>query len=245
MRSLFAAIGFLTVVPVPVSTQGGSFGRAASWFPIVGALVGLVLAGVDWCGRMWWDPYVAAALMIGVGIVLTGGLHIDGLMDTADALFSRASRERMLEIMRDPHSGALGVATGVSALLLKFTLFAQLAGAEHWRLLVASPAVGRVAIVSALVLFPYARSAGTGASFAADTRGTHALAAVLMGAAISVGLLGWRGVALVGVTLVIALLSAVHVSRRLGGLTGDVYGAINEIAEVAALLGGALLIGRA
>jgi adenosylcobinamide-GDP ribazoletransferase len=244
MRGLLTAIGFLTVMPVPASAQSGSFGRSAAWFPVVGALIGLALAGVDWCGRALWDPYVAAALMIGVGIAFTGGLHIDGLMDTADALFSRRSRERMLEIMRDPRSGALGIAAGISVLALKFAAYAHLAGGEHWRVVVAAPVVGRLAVVIALAVFPYAREAGTGASFAAQTRWGHAIAALLLAAAISYGVLGWHGLVLVGGGLVVALLGGLYVTGRLGGLTGDVYGAINELAEIVALLGGAALISR-
>ncbi len=242
MRSLLTAVGFLTIAPAPFGAQGRSFGRAAAWFPVVGALVGLTLAGVDWCGRALWDSYVAAALMIAAGVVLTGGLHIDGLMDTADALFSRKSPARMLEIMRDSRSGALGVAAGVSVLALKFAAYGHLTGHEHWRVLVAASAAGRLAMVAALAAFPYARESGTGASFAAETRLRHAGVALIFAVAICAGLLRWRGAALVGVAVAVGLLAGMYVARRLGGLTGDVYGAINEVTEVAVLLtGGALL----
>lgn len=236
MRGLLTALGFLTVVPVPSGAQTASFGRAAAWFPVVGALIGLVLAGIGWCGYAWWDPYVAAALIIGGSIVLTGGLHLDGLMDTADALFSRASPQRMLEIMHDARAGALGVAAGVSLLALKFAALGHLAALGRWRAIAAAPAVGRLAIVLAIAVFPYARQTGTGAGFAAETRWPHATSALLLALALCFGLLGSGGVVLVGSGIVVALLAGACAARRLGGLTGDVYGAINELTEVAALL---------
>lgn len=245
MRGLLTALGFLTIVPVPASVQTGSFGRAAVWFPVVGALIGLVLAGIGWCGHALWDAYVAAALMLGAGIVLTGGLHIDGLMDTADAFFSHKSPERMLEIMRDARSGALGVAAGVSLLALKFAALGHLAGGQQWRVIAAAPAVGRLAIVLAVAVFPYARETGTGAKFALETRWQHATLAVLLAMALCFWLLGWSGTVLVGAGIVVALLAGAYGTRRLGGLTGDVYGAINELSEVAALLIGSITLAAA
>ncbi|MFB3879926.1 MAG: adenosylcobinamide-GDP ribazoletransferase [Armatimonadota bacterium] len=240
MKELLTAIGFLTIAPVPSSAHGGSLGRAVVWFPAVGALVGLALAGADWCGRTLWDPYVAAALMIAAGIVLTGGLHIDGLMDTADALFSRKSPERMLEIMRDARAGALGVAAGVAVLALKLAAFGHLAGEQHWRVIAITPVAGRLAIVVALGVFPYARESGTGAAFAAETRWGRAVTALAVAMVISFALLSLTGVVLVSAGIVVALLIGAYMSRRLGGLTGDVYGAINEVTEVVVLLAGGL-----
>lgn len=244
MRGLLSAIGFLTVVPVGrrCEPKEGEWGRAVVWFPVVGLLIGLVLAGVDWCGRSLWDAHVAAALVVGTAVVVTGGLHLDGLMDTADGLFSWQSRERMLEIMRDPRSGALGVAAGATALLVKFACLGHLAGAEHWRVIAAAPVMGRVAMVSAVALFPYARESGTGARFAAEVGVRHAVGAMIFGAALAVGLLRLEGLAVFGAALALAVVCGAYVGRRVGGLTGDVYGAVNEVVEVLALLAGALVL---
>jgi adenosylcobinamide-GDP ribazoletransferase len=245
MRALATAIGFLTAVPIGArrDLREGDFGRASVWFPAVGLLVGLLLAAVDWCGRAVWDPTVAAALVIGAAVVVTGGLHIDGLMDTADAFFSRASRERMLEIMRDPRSGALGVAAGVCVLLTKFAAYAHLAGGEHWRVIAAAPALGRLAMVIAVGAFPYARESGTGARIAAEVGMRHVIGALLVGTAIAVGLLSVGGLLMFAMALALAVACGGYARRRLGGLTGDVYGAINEVVEVAVLLVGAVALG--
>ncbi len=245
MRGLATAIGFLTAVPIGVRgvLREGDFGRASVWFPVVGLLVGLMLAGVDWCGRAVWDPMVAAALVIGAAVVVTGGLHIDGLMDTADAFFSRASRERMLEIMRDPRSGALGVTAGVCLLLAKFAAYAHLVGGEHWRVIAAAPALGRLAMVIAVGAFPYARESGTGARIAAEVGKRQVIGALALGAAIAVGLLSVGGLLVFAMALALAVAGGAYARRRLGGLTGDVYGAVNEVVEVVVLLVGAVALG--
>jgi adenosylcobinamide-GDP ribazoletransferase len=243
MRGLLTAVSFLSVLPVPYrELRPGDLGRAAVWFPAVGLVIGAALAGVDWAGRALWDPQVAAALVVGAALLLTGGLHMDGLMDTADAFFSRKDPARMLEIMRDSRAGALGVASGIVVLLTKFAAFAHLAGPGHWRTIVLVPVMGRLAMVVATALFGSARSLGLGASFAAETRPAHALLAVLVGAAAALVLLGWRGVLMVPLAVALSLSIGAYCQRRLGGLTGDIYGAVNETVEVAVLLAAPLVV---
>jgi len=245
MRGLLTAIRFLTVVPVGgAHLREGDMGRASGWFPVVGLLVGMVLAGIDWYGRAVWDANVGAALVIAGGIILTGGLHIDGLMDTADAFFSGAGRERMLEIMRDARSGALGVAAGACLLLAKFAAYGQLEGPSHWRAIAAAPAVGRMGIVVGVAAFRYARAAGTGARFAAEVGKRHMLGAMVLCAAMCVGLLGWIGLGVFGLGAALAVAGGAYASRKLGGMTGDVYGAVNEVVELAALLAGGVVLRR-
>jgi adenosylcobinamide-GDP ribazoletransferase len=243
MRGLLTAVSFLSVLPVPYrELRPGDLGRAAAWFPAVGIIVGATLAGVDWAGRALWDPAVAAALVVGAALLLTGGLHIDGLMDTADAFFSRKDPARMLEIMRDSRAGALGVASGIVALLIKFAAFAHLAGPGHWRAIVLVPVMGRLAMVVATALFGSARPLGLGASFAGETRAPHALLALLVAAAAALALLGWRGMLLVPLAMLLSVLIGAYWQRRLGGLTGDIYGTVNEIVEVAVLLAAPLVV---
>jgi len=246
MRGLATAIGFLTVLPVgsPPGPKEADLGRSVAWFPLVGGILGLMLAGLDWCGRKGWDPCVAAALMLGAGVVVTGGLHVDGLMDTADAFFSRQPPKRMLEIMRDARSGALGVAAGVCVLAAKLAAYAHLEGTDHWRVVTAAPVAGRLAIVIAVVAFPYAREAGIGSAFATETGIGRAVAATVMAAGILSALLGWAGLAVLAMAVGAAAAGGAYVRRRLGGLTGDVYGAVNEVVEVGALLLGALCLRR-
>jgi len=166
MISLAVAFGFLTVLPVPASTWSAPtpFGRAFSWFPLVGLVLGgiLVLAALVVAALV--PALVAAALLLLFGVLLTGGLHLDGLMDTCDGVFCVRSPEERLVIMRDSHTGAFGVLGAVCLLLVKFAaLSALLAGDQQLLLdaLLLAPMLSRWAMVLAALCFPYGRSGET------------------------------------------------------------------------------------
>ena len=238
-----AAVRFLSVLPVPGRTQLFEKDEApprlvvgVAYFP----LVGLLLAGLLWSFVLLLAPrlpqLVLAALLVVALVMLTGGLHLDGLMDSCDGLFGGGTRERRLEIMRDSRVGSFGALGAVCILLLKFALFAGVSGhALPLALLVALPSA-RWAMVLALRVFPSARPTGLGAAFhrAVTTEGVVlagivSLAIVLV-AGQSIGFIVW-----VSVT-VTALVLGLWITRSIGGLTGDSYGAIAEVVEVVALL---------
>ena len=237
------AVGFLTAVPLPGrrGLRAGELGMAVAWFPVVGILVGLVGAGVDWAARAaWGDAHLAAACVLVAWLGLTGGLHVDGFMDTADAYFSHRDAQGMMEVMRDSRAGALGVAAGVALLLIKFAALAALAPGTRWAAITLAPGAARAGLALGIVRFPYARSQGMGAGFATEGRARHALLAIALAAGGAALLLGWWGLGALGTALTVAWLCGAYWRRRLGGVTGDVYGAMNEAAELAALL---LLLG--
>src|SRR6266516_337372 len=238
-----AAVRFLSLLPVPGSTQLFNKDEVAprlvvgcEYFPLVGLLLALLL----WLLVLILAPLVPqlvlAALLVVMLVVLTGGIHLDGLMDSCDGLFGDSSRERKLEIMRDSRVGSFGVLGAICILLLKFALFASLrVHALPLALLIALPS-SRWAMVLALRVFPGARPTGLGAAFhqAVTTErlllaGTIALAIVLFTGQF-IGLIVWLAGTVT--TLILGLL----ITRSLGGLTGDSYGAIEEVAEVVALL---------
>jgi adenosylcobinamide-GDP ribazoletransferase len=240
---LVAAVRFLSVLPVPGRTQLFEQAEAAPRL-VVGAayfpLVGLLLACLLWLLMLLLTPLVpqlalAALLVVGL-VILTGGLHLDGLMDTCDGLLGGSTRERKLEIMRDSHVGSFGVLGGICILLLKFALFASVnIHGLPLALLLALPSA-RWAMLLALRVFPSARSTGLGAAYhqAVTTEGVLlaaiiALAIVLVTGQL-IGLIVW-----VTVTMV-ALVLGFWITRSIGGLTGDSYGAIAEVVEVLALL---------
>jgi adenosylcobinamide-GDP ribazoletransferase len=182
-------------------------------------------------------PQLALAGLLVVALVLlTGGLHVDGLMDTCDGLFGGATRERKLEIMRDSRVGSFGVLAGACVLLLKFAFFASLR--EHslpLALLVILPSA-RWAMVLALCIFPSARSTGLGAAFhQAVTTERLVLASIV---ALTIVLIAgqWIGLIVWATTSATTLMLGFWITRNLGGLTGDSYGAIEEVVEVVALL---------
>src|SRR6266446_2229245 len=238
-----AAVQFLSVLPVPGSTQLFDKDKVTAglvigceYFPLVGLLLALLL----WLLVLIFAPLVPqlvlAALLVAALVILTGGLHLDGLMDSCDGLFGGSTRERKLEIMRDSRVGSFGVLGGACVLLLKFALFASLrVHALPLALLVALPSA-RWAMVLALRIFPSARPTGLGAAFhqAVTTvrlviTGIVALAIVLV-AGQFIGLIVWMTVT--AATLILGFC----ITRSIGGLTGDSYGAIAEVMEVVALL---------
>ena len=241
-RAAAAAVCFLTRIPLGRWLVLGpdDVARGAAFFPIIGAgigaLAGLVATSLD--SRL--SAMLAAALAVALDALLTGAIHLDGLADTADGLGAR-SRERALEIMREPTIGAFGaIAIGVD-LLLKTTAIAAIAGGSHPVLaLTAVFALGRAGPVALAWALPYARPSG--GSGLALTGAAAAWPAI--GLAIAVGgtvaLLGVRGLwLLLGAALGTALIGIIA-WWRLGGVTGDVLGSAVETATVFALLAAAL-----
>jgi len=238
-----AAVRFLSLLPVPGSTQLLDKDESAphilvgcEYYPVVGLLLALLL----WLLTLMLTPLVPqlvqAALLVASLVILTGGIHLDGLMDTCDGLFGGITRERKLEIMRDSRIGSFGVLAGICILLLKFALFTSLrTQGLPLALLITLPSA-RWAIVVALRVFPSARTTGLGAAFhrVITTKrllvtGIISLIIVLVAGQLP-GLLVWITVT------VTSLLLGFWMTQSIGGLTGDTYGAIEEVAEEVALL---------
>ena len=231
----------MTVFPAMghrIPAQGEISGSRA-YYPAVGLLLGLLLVGVERGAREAFPEYLTAALLLTVLVVVNRGLHIDGLMDSSDGLFGGGTRERRLEIMQDSRVGSFAVAGAACVLLLKYGALVSLltitdAGKE-WVLLL-FPMLSRWAMVVNLGAFPYVRRNGLGSPFhqgkavlpTSFAAATAILAAVLLGSVGGAGLL-------VGVSLLAWLLGR-GMAAMLGGLTGDTYGATNELAEAATLI---------
>lgn len=235
--SLLAAIGFLTVLPVPARwrTEPRHLARSVRWFPLVGAVVGLLLAGLDALLGLVLSGPVRDALVVVALLVLSGALHLDGLMDTCDGVFAQVPPERRLEIMRDSHVGSFGVAAGGLALLGKYAALASLGATPRWAALLAMAVLGRWAMALAIGSFPAGRPEGLG-RLVKDATGPADLAfAALWAAVILAATLRAPGLLLFLAVSALAWLLGRLLSASLPGLTGDTYGALNELAELAAL----------
>lgn len=237
-----AALQFLTRVPVPPGAY--TLESSIVWLPVVGLLLGALLAAAD-LGLRWLglSALLNSTLLVLALLGLTGALHADGLMDTCDAVFSHATPERRLEIMRDPHVGAFGVVGLVGIVALKIAALDSLGGNARTGLLILAPTLGRWSIVLLATMFPYGRVAGLGAPLkAAATPAALALASVLpVLAGVFLGPLGLA----VGVVVVLAALGIGRwLLRLLPGLTGDCYGAVCEVVEALAWLTGAIALPR-
>jgi adenosylcobinamide-GDP ribazoletransferase len=254
MISLAVAFGFLTVLPVPANTWTSPtpFGRAFTWFPLVGLVLGGILAAAALGLATLLPVSVVAALLLAGCVLLTGGLHLDGLMDTCDGVFCVRSPEERLAIMRDSHAGAFGVLGAVCLLLIKFAALSALLAGDRRQLLgglLLAPMLSRWAMVLAAVCFPYGRTGDTlGSSFHRTVQPVQ-LAAATIGAAmltVLIGLalhLGVRGLAAFAGAATLTYLVAHFALSRLPGLTGDVYGAINEVVEAMVLVGFTIGVG--
>ncbi len=243
-KELVAAIRFLSTLPVPGSAQLfrtdaselPSLVVGGAYFPLVGLLMGGLLCLLPLVLGRLLPALVLAALLVIAQILLTGGLHLDGLMDTCDGLFAGRGRERMLEIMRDSRVGSFGVLGGASILLLRFALFASLNSQQLYLALLLVPAVGRWTMVLAMRVYPAARGNGLGASVRQTITGERLLIASVLALLPALLLIHLLGLALWATGTLCALALGAWVTRRLGGLTGDVYGAIEEITECVCLL---------
>jgi len=226
-----AALAFLTRLPVPAPAEP-SLNRAAAWFPVVGALVGGIAAGVRALAGLALPPLPATLLAVAAAIVVTGGLHEDGLADVADGLGAHTTRERRLEILRDPRVGTFGALALIVAVGLVVTTVGALGAAHAARTLVVAHVLSRWAILPVSRALPPARPGGAGALLRV---GTPALAAgtvlAVAGALLVAG--PADGAAAVAGAAAAALLTAALLRRGLGGVTGDGYGATAKLAEVA------------
>jgi adenosylcobinamide-GDP ribazoletransferase len=179
---------------------------------------------------------LAATILVALLAAMTGGLHLDGVADVFDALGGgRGDRQRMLEIMRDSRIGAHGATALVLVLAAKVSALAWAVDRHDLLALLLFPMLARWAVTSTIVLHPYARPEGLGRAFHGEARMPQVALATAL-ASIAVSLLGLRFLAPAGAALGVALLFAWWLRVRLGGLTGDVYGATIELAEVAALV---------
>ena len=241
------ALQFLTILPVPAPRKIGpaDFGRSIAFFPLMGLLIGAILGVFDRFAAVVVPASVAAALTIGLALILTGALHFDGLLDLCDSLVSHRTPDERLAILRDSRVGGYAVAGGIAVTLVRFSALVALTGPIRFEALVLMAAWGRLGIAYAVFAHPYARIEPRPGRFLKDTMTGRRLAiAALIALAPTVLLWGTSGLIVLATTWLAAEGLARFVRRRLPGLTGDVYGAICEIVEVTVLLTATALFAR-
>jgi adenosylcobinamide-GDP ribazoletransferase len=238
------ALTFLTKIPWPWSGEADEkdLARSLFWFPWVGALLGLIFWGTWVALTKYLAGPAAAALLLALTALITGGLHLDGLADAADGLGGGHTPAEALAIMKDSRVGAFGVISLIVALLLKFSLFLSFTGSGG-RALMLYPVLSRWGIVLLSYLSPYARpEGGLGQAMTMGVSRRVAVGAGLTAFVLSLAILGITGLLLFAITGGTVWLGSLYFQRRLGGITGDVLGATNEVLEILVLTG-ALLLG--
>lgn len=233
------ALSFLTVCPLRsnVAWTPEALGHSMVYYPLVGLCLGLVLWGLAWALGLLFPPTVACALLLVVLVLLTGGLHIDGLADLIDGISGSYTREDALRIFKDPHVGSMAVAGISLLLLLKYASLHALTPATLGPTLVLMTTLSRYAMVQLACFSRYARvTGGLGEPFVRGVRQQHFLGALglALGSVLLIG--GWRGLGL-GLVVGLATLGMQrYTHHRLGGITGDVLGATNELSETLVLV---------
>lgn|SRR5574341_342626 len=234
--ALLAAVQFLTITPPLVRRPftPKDLSGSVAFFPLVGALLGMLLAAADALLAFILPPPVRSAILLTLWVLLTGSLHLDGFLDTLDGLLGGWTPEKRLEIMRDERVGAYALAGGVLLLLLKFSALISLP--RHWDALVIAATLGRWGMSLAIVAFPYARPEGLGRNMKDQAGWLHAGIATVI-TLVVVWLAGQlAGIAIMALAGALIWLGARFALRLIPGLTGDVYGALNESIELVVLL---------
>jgi adenosylcobinamide-GDP ribazoletransferase len=217
--------------------EPAQLGRSLLFYPLVGLLFGGLLWGLD--ALLLGTPLLLhGALLLTAWVLLSGGLHLDGLADSADAwLGGFGDRERTLLIMKDPRSGPIAVITLVLVLLLKFAALLALIEQRQTLALIIVPVLGRGALLGLFLTTPYVRAGGLGQALA-DHLPRHRGWQVLLACALAgVLVAGWVGVSALVIALAVFIGLRQMMLRRLGGCTGDTAGALLELLEMVVLVG--------
>jgi adenosylcobinamide-GDP ribazoletransferase len=240
---LLAAVQFLTRAPIRLRTAP-DLAAAVVWFPVVGAAVGLVTGSLAGFGEDLVGSLAAATLGVLAGVLITGAFHEDGLADLADAVGGGTTPERRLEILRDPRLGTYGVAAVVGSIVLRIACVASVPPAAALAGLVAAHTLGRGAAVGAMGWARLARRDGLGAAYTARVGPGRAAVGAGIALVLAAVATGWWVGPLAVAVVVAALVVLALANRALGGITGDVLGAVEQVAECATLLGVAVLARR-
>ena len=231
MRGLITAIRTLTVLPLP-GKDAERYSSALYFFPLVGGLIGLVVYGAVRLvadGLHW--PLGAGVACVAVSALISGGLHLDGLADVFDSMGGR-TRERKLEIMKDPRIGSFGVIALVIVLLAKFGAAIELVNPDKYWLFVLPYVISRTLQVAFVVCLPYARREGTAQPFVEGARAIHLIVALIIGAALCFLVARWMGLVFLGVSMVPLAGLILWMRKVYGGVTGDLIGMGSEMIEI-------------
>jgi len=239
MNSFLQALSFLTILPVVKSLSFGEkeLARSMAFFPLVGLVIGLLLALGNHVFSLLLPKPLVLWLIIGLLVFLTGGLHLDGYSDTVDGLATGGTKEKILEVMSDSRIGAFGVIGLILLIGAKYLALGHLSVSSIPYSLILMTVMGRNAMVLVCYRSPYARSeGGLGKPFAENLRLREVILSSILTFGMVLWLMGTKGVV---IFLGIALFSLgyrLFFKRRLGGITGDILGAANEVAAILCLI---------
>ncbi|MFA7404792.1 MAG: adenosylcobinamide-GDP ribazoletransferase [Pelobacteraceae bacterium] len=238
MRLFLISFQFLTIIPLPFTLRCDKedLGRSTAFFPLTGLAIGGVLVGANWLLSPWLSRPLCDALLISLLTLITGALHMDGLADVCDGLAARGSRERFLAVMKDSQVGAIGAVGLVLGLLLKWQALVAVPTELKWQALLLFPALARFGQVLTMTGARHARQDGLGAAFAQGSGILSLLLAFATASSAGYYLLGIKGIMALAAVCLLTAAGRMFFLRKLGGLTGDTIGCINELNEILALI---------
>ncbi|MFA4983950.1 MAG: adenosylcobinamide-GDP ribazoletransferase [Candidatus Omnitrophota bacterium] len=238
LRDIYVAARFLTVLPLPEkgAVKPEESARSMAYFPLIGLLIGTVLLCLRAMLSVSASSLLTAAVITGVWVWLTGALHLEGFVDACDGFSAGGEKKKILEVMKDAHCGAKGVIALVLLLILKVILIRDIPRETAPYALLLAPAAGRWAMVYAAFASPYAREAGGfGRGFVENIGVKEVIIASCILACAGIMLLEVKFFIFAIPVFLLTALAVIYLKRRLGGVTGDIMGALNEVIEMVSL----------
>lgn len=239
MNAFLLALTFLTRVPIycPLNYEPADMARSVLWYPFVGFLIGLYLVLLFHLLLYFQFPtFLTAAILLGAWVVVTGALHWDGLADSADAWLAGADQEKTLLILKDTHCGSAAVViVGVCLIIFCASLHA-IVNQQSAMILLLSPVLARAAAVLLMMMTTYVRQEGLGNALVSNLSSLYASLVLLVTMGITVFLLKWQGVIVLGGLTVLILFLRRLMQQRIGGITGDTIGALIVLSEMMVML---------
>lgn len=247
LKRFLLMLQFMTTIPIPVNldVNDEDFGKGLALAPLIGLIIGGVVAGAGYVLNMFFAPAISAVLVVITYILLTGGIHLDGLGDTFDGIFSNRPKEKILEIMRDSRVGTYAVLVTVCILGLNAVLVHSIISAHMYFTLVLMPVAGRIGSVAGAAVSKYARSGpGLGKSFIDYCGLKELLISAIISIIVFTSFRGVTGAFLCIFMYISAALLVKFFGRKIGGATGDVLGAVCELNQTIFLIVTYLLVFR-
>lgn len=244
MSGLVAAFSLLTRIPLArAESDGENMRRSVKWFPLVGGSIGVAIGAVYWGTSTFLPALLAGGIATLGGVLLTGAFHEDGLADTADAFGAGVGREETLRILKDPTHGTYGVLALITTVMVRVIAIAALPANEALAVLPVVHAMSRAGATGVMAVIPAATGDGLGAAHVGGRIRLEVSAGVASAALIGLALVGWTMVLYLVMATAGAGLVAILARRRLGGFTGDILGAAEQVNEVLLVVLAAAVIG--
>ena len=234
-RGFFVALSFLTRIPVRHKHEP-SIGLAAPWFPIVGVVVGAIVGGVAWGVSNLTTPLVGSAVAVLVGVLITGAFHEDGLADVADAFVGGWSTEDRLRILKDPLHGSYGVAAMCGSIVLRVCALSAITPQQMFTAAIAAHCLARAGALALMLTTSLARHEGLGSDYVKSLRRSPTVISLVVSLFFVIFLVGVWSIAVIVATIAGAMTIRWWSIKKIGGITGDVLGAAEQVSEALILI---------